>query len=197
MLEEAGRIIDLRWWNSANGDGMQDLVQSRAHNMANEIIDLTAAIDQPLWITPTYDRVGNMISGPKPGNETKRHHYVYDAWNRMVTVKESNNEGNPSGTISEYRYDGRHFRIVRDNRHIYYSSQGQVLEDRFSMYGWVGFSGADTRYIWGLRYIDDLVCRDQVSSQNPNAMRIYAIQDANWNVTGLAYGGNYCPGNKN
>lgn len=31
----------------------------------------------------------------------------------------------------------------------------------------------DTQYIWGLRYIDDLLLRDQ---------RLYPLQDANWNV---------------
>ena len=28
-----------------------------------------------------------MISGPKPGDETTRVHYIYDAWNRLVEVR--------------------------------------------------------------------------------------------------------------
>ena len=38
-------------------------------------------------IDPVYDPAGNMISGPKPGANTTRQHYVYDAWNRLVAVR--------------------------------------------------------------------------------------------------------------
>jgi YD repeat-containing protein len=38
-------------------------------------------------VVPAYDPAGNMISGPKPGENTTRQHYVYDAWNRLVAVR--------------------------------------------------------------------------------------------------------------
>jgi hypothetical protein len=31
---------------------------------------------------------GNMISGPSPLDPTVRHHYKWDAWDRLVEVKE-------------------------------------------------------------------------------------------------------------
>ena len=52
--------------------------------------------------------------------------YVYDAWNRLVTVK------NSSGTtIASYTYDGLGRRITETDgsttTDVYFSSQGQVL----------------------------------------------------------------------
>ena len=164
------------------------LEQSRTHNTANEITNFSAGDYQPEWAIPTYDRAGNMISGPRPGDETTRHHYIYDAWNRLKAVKDDYFGSPGNTTIIEYQYDGRHFRIMRGARHFYYSSQGQVLEDRSTPYG--PFWPSDRRYVWGLRYIDDLVCRDQACSTALDAPRLYAIQDANWNVTALTFGGN-------
>ena len=74
--------------------------QTRTVNAANEITDITGG-----WITPAYDAAGNMISGPKPGDETTRIHYVYDAWNRLVAVK-ADDSGEPGDLIAEYEYDG-------------------------------------------------------------------------------------------
>ena len=53
--------------------------QTRTANSVNEITNITGG-----WITPSFDDAGNMISGPKPGDETTRVHYVYDAWNRLM-----------------------------------------------------------------------------------------------------------------
>jgi RHS repeat-associated protein len=45
----------------------------------------------------------------------------------------------------------------------------------------------DMQYVWGLRYIDDLVLRDRDTSGNGTLdERLYALQDANWNVVALA-----------
>jgi RHS repeat-associated protein len=78
-----------------------------------------------------------------------------------------------------YAYDGRNYRITRTvsgtTRHFYYTKRWQIIEER------VGSStSADRQFVWGLRYIDDLVCRDVSST------RLYALQDANWNVTTVA-----------
>jgi len=43
-----------------------------------------------------------MLSGPKPGNETVRQHYKWDAWNRLVKVED---DSDPVETVAEYRYD--------------------------------------------------------------------------------------------
>jgi hypothetical protein len=48
--------------------------QTRTTNQANEIESISGT-----WANPVYDAAGNMISGPKTGDETTRLHYVYDA----------------------------------------------------------------------------------------------------------------------
>ena len=59
-----------------------------------------------------HDDAGNMISGPKPGDEDTRIHYVYDAWNRLTAVwLDDDDEGHTfdpeSDTlIATYEYDG-------------------------------------------------------------------------------------------
>ena len=45
----------------------------------------------------------------------------------------------------------------------------------------------DIQYVWGLRYIDDLILRDRDTTGNGTLdERLYAMQDANWNVVALA-----------
>jgi RHS repeat-associated protein len=67
-----------------------------------------------------------------------------------------------SGTLSE-------------TRHFYYTSDNQDIEER------VGSSTSmDKQFVWGIRYVDELVCRDDATPE-----RLYATQDANFNVTAL------------
>ena len=61
-----------------------------------------------------------------------------------------------------------------ETRHFYYSDQWQVLEERVD-----SATTADKQYVWGLRYVDDLVLRDKGSD------RLYALQDAIFNVVAL------------
>jgi RHS repeat-associated protein len=59
-------------------------------------------------------------------------------------------------------------------------------------------TSADLQYVWGLRYVDDLVLRDRNADANPLTgsdglpgsgleERLYALQDPNWNVTAIAF----------
>ena len=61
-------------------------------------------------------------------------------------------------------------------RYFFYSSQWQVLDE------YVG-STIDRRYVWGLRYVDDLVLRDR--GITGTLERLFALQDANWNVVAI------------
>ena len=89
-------------------------------------------------------------------------------------------------------YDGAKRRCVKktyasgqldETRHFYYTepSRWQVIEER------IGSSmAADRQFVWGLRYIDDLVLRDRDTDDDGTLdERRYGIQDANWNVTGV------------
>ena len=105
--------------------------------------------------------------------------------------------------IESVRYnDGLNRRVAKEVydsvsldevRHFYYSAQWQVLEERSEVMTGSAGGGvpedADTQYVWGLRYIDDLILRDRDadgSSGNGLEERLYALQDANWNVVALA-----------
>ncbi len=136
-----------------------------------------------------------MKFGPKPGDETTGQHYVYDAWNRLVKVQAGGN------TVAEYEYDGRNFRTVKrtysggqlsETRHFYYNVGWQCVEERVD-----ASSYADRQYVWGERYVDDLVLRDRDadSSSGTGSLgvsgsgleeRLYALQDPNWNVVAVA-----------
>jgi RHS repeat-associated protein len=132
--------------------------QTRSANKQNEITSVSGAT------TPTYDAAGDMT-----GDEAGRQ-FVYDAWGRLVVVKNSG-----GATLATYRYDGLN-RRVRDieasTTDLYYSDQWQVLEEDVS-------GSAVNSYAWSPVYVDALIARDS------GGTRLYAVQDANWNVVGL------------
>ncbi len=205
----------------ANGDGdyadATDLDQDRTHSIVNEIDtdnDHADGRDEgaitesagSVWLGLSYDACGNVKIGPKPAAETTRHHYVYDAWNRLVEVKADSvgTPGTPGDTIAEYRYDGLNRRIAKivkngatwDRTDFYYSVGWQVLEERFA--GAVSSenrvnvaTAARFQYVWDPRYVDAPVLRDEDTNSNGNCTddggseRLYYTQDANFNTTAL------------
>ncbi len=109
-----------------------------------------------------------MTAIPQPASPASSFAATYDAWNRMISL----------AGVAAYSYDGLNRRttklvsgVLRD---LYYSDMWQVLEERVG-----GATNADRQFVWGLRYIDDLVVRDRSTE------RLYALQDANWNVTAV------------
>ena len=130
--------------------------------------------------------------------------YGYDAWNRLVKVVDAGT----SSTVAEYGYDGRNFRIVTKTyasgvlsevRHAYYSGDWQLLEERVEAAPLPNPQSLipAAQFIWGLRYIDDLVLRDRNADSNTSTgdlgktgsgleERLYAMQDANWTVVAIA-----------
>jgi RHS repeat-associated protein len=142
--------------------------QTRTANQQNEITSIGGAT------TPTYGTNGNLTT------DELGQTYKYDAWNRLVQVK------NSSGTvIASYAYDGLGRRIQETHsgtaNDLYYSSAWQVLEERTG-----GVSTATIQYVWSPVYVDALVLRDR-STQNNGTLdeRLWVQQDANWNVTAL------------
>jgi len=179
-------------FSTFNDDGAS---QTRTVNGANEITAITGG-----WISPTYDRAGNMISAPKPGDETARVHYVYDAWNHLVKVyaDDSQNPGTPGDLIAEYKYDGTNRRIEKEiteegggptHVHYFYNHDWQMLEERFV--DGEGDTVASNQYVWSARYIDAPVLRFHdgngdgdcnLATDAADTIRYYA-GDANYNVT--------------
>jgi len=163
--------------------GSTELNQTRTHNGVNEITGITPA--NP-WINPTYDDAGNMITAPKPGAEGTRIHMKYDAWNRMVEVR-NDSGGSPGTLIITCRYDGLTRRIQKivagspDVTYDYYYSGYQVVETR---------KGGDTdpleQYVWDIRYVHSPACRFRDSDGNDSLDEtLYYSNDANFNVTAL------------
>jgi RHS repeat-associated protein len=145
---------------TTNGTG-----QSRTHNQQNEVTGVGSA-------TLTFDSNGNLTTDEN-GNQLK-----YDAWNRLVQVK------NSGGTVlASYQYDALGRRIVESvggtTTDPYYSAQGQVLEER------VG-GQARAQYVWSPVYVNALIERDRdPTGSGTLSERLYVQQDADWNVTAL------------
>jgi RHS repeat-associated protein len=148
-------------------DGTVMQTQTRTHNPQNQILTVNGAgLD--------YDNNGNLIqdSSTSPASV-----YAYDAWNRLISAT------TPNGSVS-YQYDALGRRIVETRAattDLYYSDQWQVLEERTG-----GMSPTRLQYVWSPVYVDAVVARD---SRDPSTgallQRLYAVQDANWNVTAV------------
>src|SRR5260221_10959151 len=135
--------------------GTTDLNQTRTQNKVNEIATIGASGGTPVWATPAYDAAGNMTTMPKPSSLTNSYTATYDPWNRMLEVKDG------ATVIVDYLYDGRNRRISAETnvtRNFFYTNSWQNIEER------IGNLSADRQYVWGIRYIDELVCRDRQAS---------------------------------
>jgi len=181
-----------------------ELDQDRSHNKANEIDNITEETGNPEWPTPEHDKAGNMTEIPQPGDLEEKYDLTYDAWNRLVKVVDGT-------TVAEYRYDGLGRRIRKyvpgvshwDVTEYYYSRSWQVLEVcKATGVERTGTplpepsvsTAVDHQFVWGIRYIDDLILRDRdVESEGDLGKsgsgldeRLYALQDPNFNVVALA-----------
>jgi len=152
------------WTSYVNGVNTQD----RTHQKANEITGITGTPSA----TMAYDANGNTTTLPQAGNWSNTQTAVWDAWNRLVTVKQG------TTILGAYQYDGLNRRTLKTSteggstvtRHFYYSNQWQVLEERTGI-----STSAHRQYVWGTRYQDDLVLRDKFSGMTLE--RLYALAD--------------------
>ncbi len=191
QLDETGNWPNFK--EDEDGDQAWNLEQDRTHNPGNEITDITNTTGPP-WITPAYDPAGNMTTIPKPAVLGEPLTATYDAWNRLVKIEEPDGQGGLR-TLQKNAYDGRNFRIVRQDfadgslqasSHLYYTNQWQVIEQRQG--ATPDTAPAERQFIWGQRYIDDLILRDRDTTADTTLdERLYALQDANWNVVALVH----------
>ena len=147
-----------------------DLDQGRTHNPVNEITGITAATGTN-WAEPVHDRAGNMTTIPKPASLADGLTAIYDAWYRLVEVKDGQT------VIARYGYDGLNRRItshldsgapsnptgINTDVHYYHNSAWQILETRQSD---TQSAPPETlqpehQYVWSQRYIDATVLRDE------------------------------------
>jgi RHS repeat-associated protein len=103
------------------------LAQTRTHNEDNEILTIT----NPAGVTqPQHDALGNMTTMPDPANWATARTCVWDAWNRLVEVKDG------GVSVAKFRYDGLTRRITKETpaqtRSYYFNNQWRALEERIS-----------------------------------------------------------------
>jgi RHS repeat-associated protein len=166
----------LGYRKAANGTAVLD--QTRSNNKDNQLtqIDGSSAL---LF----YDRAGNATKVPPGtgGDWTKYYQPVWDAWGRIVEVK------NESGTtVQKNAYDGLTRRITKEASsvvtHTYWSDRWKPLEERTG-----SATTAARSYLWSQRpgHRDELVLRDRDTDGNGTLdERLYATMDY-FNGTGV------------
>ncbi len=140
----------------------------------NQIINIGSA-------TVSYDNNGNVTTDDK-GNTL-----VYDAWNRLVEVKNSSGD-----LVAGYTYDGLG-RMTSETDGIttidfYYSGQ-QIVEERTGVTNATGGSTGSNgsvaeELVYSPDYVNDVLSRDTYVSGSYSS-RVFFTHDANYDVTGV------------
>jgi RHS repeat-associated protein len=153
--------------------GVTDLDQTRTHNTANETTEIDGSST-----TVANDLAGNMVKVPQVSDWESTFDLKWDAWNRLVEVADGET------TVAQYRYDGITRRITKETdatRHYFYSDRWQILEERVE-----DETAAERQFIWGQRYLDDLVLRDRDTDHDGSLdERLYVLSDY-FNPTAIA-----------
>ena len=141
------------------------------HNERNEITNRTV---NEISATPSYDLEGNTTSLPPdvPQESSGSFTLKYDAWNRLVEIKYG------TDVLARYERDGLG-RIIREEisgEHYFYSLSWQLLS--------LTDSGKKVLkdYLWGVRYVDEILSTISFDSNGNLKGRLWHIQDSNWNV---------------
>ena len=155
----------------------------------------------------TYDNNGNLT-------DDGIFEYVYDAWNRLVTVTRRVDD---ETTVAEYEYDGKNRRTMKTvsncgiedtpndggNTTVEYYYGGVAAGLRAGRWNVFetrnGSSQTTFQYVWGTQYVDELVMIDKngdpsesndcdpddQSGESTADERYFVHQDRNWNVVAL------------
>jgi RHS repeat-associated protein len=159
----------LGYRKDANGSPVLD--QTRSNNQDNQLTQIDGSSEGI-----EYDRAGNAIKiRPGAGGDWNKHFtLVWDAWNRLVEVKDEN-----GATVQKNAYDGLSRRITKETggtvTHTYWSDRWKSLEERIG-----SATTAARSYLWGERpgHRDELVLRDRDTDGNGTLdERHYATMD--------------------
>ena len=152
-------------------DGATVLDQSRSNNKDNQLTKINGS-SQGI----EFDRAGNATKlRPGAGGDwSKAFVPVWDAWNRLVEVKDENGT-----TVQKNTYDGLSRRITRESGgkvvHTYWSDRWKPVEERID-----SATTAARSYLWGERpgHRDELVLRDRDTNEDGTLdERLYATMD--------------------
>jgi RHS repeat-associated protein len=159
----------LAYQKKANGSPVLD--QTRSNNRDNQLTQIDGS-SQAI----EYDRAGNAIKiRPGAGGDWSKHFtLVWDAWNRLVEVKDENGV-----TVQKNAFDGLSRRITTESAsvvtHTYWSDRWKPLEERIG-----SATTASRSYLWGERpgHRDELILRDRDTDGNGTLdERLYATMD--------------------
>jgi RHS repeat-associated protein len=193
-LDATGNWTDFD--EDTDGDGSNELVQTRDHNEVNETGTIGATTGTN-WADPVHDRAGNMTSMPKPSDPANSITAKYDAWHRLIEVSDG------GILVARFRYDGEGRRILKifdtdspadpdglDTYEHIFLRGNQVIETREG----TGATPAQAetlqpkyQNVWSPRYIDSLILRDENTDQDGvcDDAKVFYLADANYNVTAL------------
>ncbi|MEX2581172.1 MAG: RHS repeat-associated core domain-containing protein [Verrucomicrobiales bacterium] len=160
------------WLNyKKDEDGSIVLDQSRTNNQDNQLTQIDHSSDGL-----AYDNAGNatMLRPGAGGDWAKHFELVWDAWNRLVEVKDET-----GASVQKNRFDGLTRRIVKTaggvDTQYYYNDRWKCVEERFG-----SATTAARQYLWGERpgHRDELALRDRDTNQD-GALdeRLYATMD--------------------
>ena len=159
----------LGYRKDTNGTAVLD--QSRLSNKDNQLTQIDGSSG-----LLSYDRAGNATK-TAPGTNgdwSKSYQPVWDAWNRLVEVKDES-----GASVQKNAYDGLTCRITREVAsvvtHTYWSNRWKPLEERTG-----SATTAARSYLWGERpgHRDELVLRDRDTDGNGSLDdRLYATMD--------------------
>jgi len=158
-----------QYLRQANGDTTLD--QKRTSNQDNQLTELDSNASGL-----SYDAAGNMTAcrPDKDGDWSKGYTIVWDAWNRIVQVKNAQT----SATVATYAYDGLTRRttstVSGTVRHFYYNNLWKCVEERLN-----ASSNPDRVYFWSTRkgHRDELLRRDRATSGGALNETLWCLMD--------------------
>ncbi len=169
-------------WNSHTIYGN---TQTQTANGQNQITSVSGGT------APTYDGNGNAVSMQLTiqgagGDAT----LVYDAWNRLVAVKNSSGQ-----IIAQYTYNAMGYRVTESyplggpgiaagtTNYLYYDSQWQAIETRTNG---TASNNVTSQMVWSAAYINAAILQDPWGGGNIALEgQTYFLQDANWNTVAV------------
>jgi RHS repeat-associated protein len=158
-----------QYLRQANGDTTLD--QKHTSNQDNQLTELDSNASGL-----SYDAAGNMTAcrPDKDGDWSKGYTIVWDAWNRIVQVKNAQT----SATVATYAYDGLTRRttstVSGTVRHFYYNNLWKCVEERLN-----ASSNPDRVYFWSTRkgHRDELLRRDRATSGGALNETLWCMMD--------------------
>jgi len=191
QLRSANKVNEITNANNTTGSAWATPSYDTAGNMIGiPNAGTTVTGSNPAWVPLTEAQWNTLTEAQwsalteNTGTTPQQLSASYDAWNRLVLIT------NGVQKVGENVYDARGYRIRKDTyasgtlteaRHYYYTPGWQCVEERVD-----ASTNAERQFVWGLRYIDDLVLRDRSTANNGTLdERRYAMQDGNWNTIAI------------